>query len=941
MNVRVYIILVILVILHMSIFPQVKKEELKKAYEYLNKKGEFYFNFKIEDTNILNELAKIVSIDKVKKDSVWAYANKKELEKFLKYNINFQVLPHPGDVVVEMFNGKGIWDFDTYPTYTQYETMMQTFAQNYPSLCKIDTIGVLPSGRKLLCAVISDNVNIAEDEPQVFLMGTIHGDETTGYVLLLRLIHHLLTNYNSNTEVKDLVDNIKFYICPLANPDGTYAGGNNTVTGATRYNANNVDLNRNFPDPRAGQHPDGETWQPETIALMNYASNHNFTLAFNTHGGAELYNYPWDTWTTAQNPHADDNWFYALGREFADTAQYYGPPGYFNDENNGVTQGGDWYVITGGHQDYMTYFHRCREVTLEISTTKMPPANQLPSYWNYLNRSFIHYIKHALWGIRGIITDSCTGMPLKAKVFINNHDKDSSHVYSILPIGNYHRPIFTGTWSVTYSAPGYQPYTTTITVPNIHTTVIRNVALIPMPPVADFEFSQTSECSSQVIFSNTSQAPVGSTYLWQFGDGNVSTEVSPVHVYSQNGTYNVTLIVSNSCAGSDTIVKQITINGPTITEVYNDTVCVSGQATLIAQGNGTFYWYLNQTDTTPIFIGDTLITNISTTTTFYVESHIQHQSIYGGSTQSNINGSYYTQNLKHYLVFNCYQPVKLVSVEVNAFNAGNRTIELQDSQGNVLQSKTINIPQGISRITLNFDLPQANNLRLVGPANSYLFRNTSGANYPYQIGNYITITGNSANNLNYYYYFYKWEIKPYDCISEKVPITAVSMSPPIVNVEDSILTNNLQVYLCGEVSGGSGNYTYLWTPSNFLVNPDSLCTYTINLEAGNSYQFILTVHDISSNCEVSETTNVIVTNVFENNISNITIKQNLTTQNIEIISDIFISEYRLFDLKGRIIKRSVVENKIASIDLTELKNGMYLLQILSDKKLFNYRVLKL
>ncbi len=50
-------------------------------------------------------------------------------------------------------------------------------------------------------------------------------------------------------------------------------------------------------------------------------------------------------------------------------------------------------------------------------------------------------------------------------------------------------------------------------------------------------------------FSNTSTE--GTTYLWDFGDGNTSTDFSPSHVYSAGGTYSVMLTVTNGC-GSDT-----------------------------------------------------------------------------------------------------------------------------------------------------------------------------------------------------------------------------------------------------------------------------------------------------------------------------------------------------------------------------------------------------
>ena len=90
---------------------------------------------------------------------------------------------------------------------------------------------------------------------------------------------------------------MEIYITPLANPDGTYHGGNNTVSGAWRGNANGIDLNRNYWDPADGQHPDGEVWQTETIANMNFMAAHHFVISANFHGGAEVVNYPWDTWS--------------------------------------------------------------------------------------------------------------------------------------------------------------------------------------------------------------------------------------------------------------------------------------------------------------------------------------------------------------------------------------------------------------------------------------------------------------------------------------------------------------------------------------------------------------------------------------------------------------------------------------------------------------------
>ena len=61
-----------------------------------------------------------------------------------------------------------------------------------------------------------------------------------------------------------------------------------------------------------------------------------------------------------------------------------------------------------------------------------------------------------------------------------------------------------------------------------------------------------------VTFTNISQN--ANNYLWNFGDGNTSTQASPVHTYFLGGGYNVILIASNSCGDADTIHQLISVN---------------------------------------------------------------------------------------------------------------------------------------------------------------------------------------------------------------------------------------------------------------------------------------------------------------------------------------------------------------------------------------------
>jgi len=467
-----FIILSILLSLSKELLAQTTKSDssLRK---------EFYFSFRLRPGDDLELITKQISIDDLRNDTVFAYANTDQLIKFTKLGYSIALCKQPVDSVNLVMNDRVVlgpkttWDF--YPTYTAYEDLMNQFQANYPNLCQIQTIGTLASGRKILIAKISDNVALNETEPEFLYTSSIHGDETTGYILMLHFIDYLLSNYGSNTEVTSLINNLEIFINPLSNPDGTYAGGNSSVSGATRSNANGIDLNRNYPDPQDGQHPDGNAWQPETVAFMNFATQHHFVMSANFHGGAEVLNYPWDTWATL---HADDKWFQFICREYADTVHLHAPSGYMDYLNNGITNGYAWYSISGGRQDYMNYYHHCREVTMEISDTKLLPANKLIDHWNYNRRSFINYLKESLYGIHGIITDQTTGNPVVAKVYINGHDNSGSECYSS-DLGDYHRLIKGGTYTLEITAPCYQTQVISGVVVTDKNTTILDIQLIP------------------------------------------------------------------------------------------------------------------------------------------------------------------------------------------------------------------------------------------------------------------------------------------------------------------------------------------------------------------------------------------------------------------------------------------------------------------------------
>ncbi len=345
--------------------------------------------------------------------------------------------------------------FTKYPTYPQYVEMMQLFAQSYPEICRLDTFGFTPQGRLLLAIKISDHAALDEAEASFFYTSSMHGDELLGYPMMLRLINHLLSGYGEDAEVDRLLNELEIWINPLANPDGTYYPDDDfSVLQSRRQTSDGTDMNREFPDPLAGEAVNDTAGRAqETKAMMAFLQAHNFSMSANIHSGAEVVNYPWDF---TDKLHADDGWLRFVSREYADEARAVDPD-YMSLFEDGITNGAQWYKIRGGRQDYVTYYLEGRELTLELSNDYRLASELLDEYWKKNERSLLNYMAQCRYGIRGRVSDLKSGLPLAALVEIPSHDHDHSAVQSSATHGDFYRLLEEGTYDVKFSADGYEP----------------------------------------------------------------------------------------------------------------------------------------------------------------------------------------------------------------------------------------------------------------------------------------------------------------------------------------------------------------------------------------------------------------------------------------------------------------------------------------------------
>jgi hypothetical protein len=444
----------------------------ERLRDVISRSGEAVVTIPYPDNISLEDLTRKVSIISVKNKRVHISLSPLTVEWFIRQKFNYLTTERTDSKsIISALIISQAMEWESYPSYTQYDSIMQSFKALYPALCHLDTIGTSVNGKLVLALKISDNAADDEDEPEVFYSSTMHGNETGGFVLMLRLADYLLKNYNLDNRVKNLVDNLEIWINPLANPDGAYKSGDAISLSSVRYNANGVDLNRNFPDP----FQPFEIQAKENIDMIGFMRAHKFVISANFHSGAEVVNYPWDRWFSKF--HADDTWFNSISRAYADTVHSYSSPAYMTFLDNGVTRGAEWYTIYGGRQDFITSELQGREVTIELDDQFITPAAQLALLWQYNWRSLLGYLENALYGIHGQVLNSNTSVPVPAKIFITGHDKDSSHIYSDTLTGSFVRLLAPGSWNLTFTAHGYNDATISniVVFPEQRTDIVVNM----------------------------------------------------------------------------------------------------------------------------------------------------------------------------------------------------------------------------------------------------------------------------------------------------------------------------------------------------------------------------------------------------------------------------------------------------------------------------------
>lgn len=330
--------------------------------------------------------------------------------------------------------------YEDFHTYTSLTSELATLSSTYPDLVTLESAGKTVENREMWLLRITNKKVTLPSKPKLLLISSMHGDEVTGKELLIYLSRLLLQKYGADARITRIVDNYEIFIMPSMNPDGTER--------RQRFNANGVDLNRDFP--LLNQNPTDPNRAIEVRNIQALHQKHHFVTALNYHGGEICFNIPWDSKTNSVNSlFGDDAVMNRLARNYADINL---PMKNKNGGSfkNGVTYGYEWYPVYGGMQDWASHFYQSLHATIEVSPVKWPGASTLPGFWNDNQEAFLQHLEKSTFGIHLKVTDA-KGNFLPFTVDL------ASAKRALQFTGFGYRPSSLASDSVTVKSPGFKP----------------------------------------------------------------------------------------------------------------------------------------------------------------------------------------------------------------------------------------------------------------------------------------------------------------------------------------------------------------------------------------------------------------------------------------------------------------------------------------------------
>ncbi|CAM4554166.1 carboxypeptidase Z [Caretta caretta] len=383
----------------------------------------------------------------------------------------------------------------THHSYYKMVSILKKTASRCSHIARTYSIGRSFEGKDLFVIEFSTNPGHHDlMKPEFKYIGNMHGNEVVGKELLIYLAQYLCSEYLlGNPRIQTLINNTRIHLLPSLNPDGYElaaeegAGYNGWING--RQTAQNLDLNRNFPDltsevyNRAGLRwarldhiPIPQSyWEgkvaPETKAVMKWMRAIPFVLSASLHGGELVVTYPYDfsrhpLEEKMFSPTPDEKMFRLLAKAYAGAHPIISDKSEARCGGNfvkrgGIINGAQWYSFTGGMADFNYLHTNCFEITLELGCDKFPLEEELYSAWHENKEALLTFMEMVHRGIKGIVSDKF-GNPIKnARISV----KGIRHDVITAADGDYWRLLPPGRYIISAHAIGYSKVMKRVTLP--------------------------------------------------------------------------------------------------------------------------------------------------------------------------------------------------------------------------------------------------------------------------------------------------------------------------------------------------------------------------------------------------------------------------------------------------------------------------------------------
>jgi hypothetical protein len=430
-----------------------------------------------------------------------------------------------------------------YLTYNQIRDSIISLAVNHPSICHLETLGYSHQNRLLLIMKVSNKSYMDNTKPALHFEGNIHGNEKIAWAVNFLMLSYLCEYYATDTMVQRLVNTREIWIAPLVNPDGYVL--------SQRHNARGVDLNRNWGWMWGNEYACGSDFfsENESWKFMEYFWRHPFVTYASYHSGTKYISEPWSYSANLTPPEQTQIRHLSMGYN-SFTGYPYGQGSHGMYPINGCTK--DYDYGSGGDIGW----------SIEVCHTKTPPAESIDVIFDRDRPAMLWLMHKAGQGIHGLITDSITGNPLHALIYVA---PSNWHSYSHPELGDFHRFYLPGTYDVSFLCPGYDLKTiSNVVVPNTgDSSVFLDVKL---KQNTDLPIYATRMIGSRYV--NTSS---NLTYpVWALGphdsqayslDGN-KWIVLAFDFPIRNGTGNDMSVYRSSGSGSATVKVSNNWRGP-------------------------------------------------------------------------------------------------------------------------------------------------------------------------------------------------------------------------------------------------------------------------------------------------------------------------------------------------------------------------------------------